>query len=137
MQIARTLQLTIISISLCLAGCASSTPTPAKGSPSVKEAYEAAMRFETHTDGVKRKTLELPMLEAETTPMLTTLNAQFPALKNPQSVMYIFGHYAGAEQLPVAGHFVPFALYPQTYYALPSEVSMPTNDGQFGVMTDD
>lgn len=64
-----------------------------------------------------------------------TLNAQFPTLPNPQSKMYIFGHFAGDsfenEQVPVAGHFVPFSLYTRNYYALPNEVLMPYNDGQF------
>ena len=62
--------------------------------------------------------------------VMNTLNSQFPTLPNPRSLMYIFGHYAGNDQLPVPGHFVTFSLYNQTYYALPGEVNTPYNDGQ-------
>ena len=63
--------------------------------------------------------------------VVNTLDSQFPTLPNPKSLMYIFGHYAGNNQLPVPGHFVTFSLYNQTYYALPGEVNTPYNDGQF------
>jgi len=143
----------ISSSLLTLSGCASGIASPVPGSPTVAEAYHASMLGQTtfsrsqdfyaaphqsmtlHTGHVH---LPVPEIRAAgssarviSASVANTLNAQFPTIPNPQSVMYVFGHYAGKGLLPVAGHFVPFSLYTRSYYALPNEVLMPYNDGQF------
>lgn len=125
---------------LLLTGCASGVSSPSTGAPSVKQVYAAAMQGRSYFEveiALESQHFQLPTITREANVIANTLDAQFPTVKNPQSVMYIFGHYAGAEQLPVTGHFVPFPLYPKTYYALPSEVLMPFNDGQFGEAIND
>jgi conjugative transfer region lipoprotein (TIGR03751 family) len=131
---------------LGLSGCSSSLAAHPPGSPTVADAYTAAMRGDTsYSKEISENNFDnqvvhvsrtnLPNMEKAQTithePIMGVLNAQFPMLPNPQSKMYVFGHFAGDGQVPVAGHFVPFSLYTRNYYALPNEVLMPYNDGQF------
>jgi conjugative transfer region lipoprotein (TIGR03751 family) len=48
-------------------------------------------------------------------------NNLFPALPNPQVVMYIAPHLAGQDEAPVPGYITAFNLFEQTHYALPGE----------------
>lgn len=153
MIIHKALIIALISMSLLeLGGCASGIVDPVPGSPTVADSYNAAMHGQTTfyrgqrteyssnapLSNGSRPRLELPRLSHASqehpnnkNETESTLSAQFPKLPNPKSVMYVFGHYAGREQLPVAGHFVPFSLYRRNYYAMPNEVLRPYNDGQF------
>jgi len=134
---------------LGLGGCASGIVDPVPGSPTVADSYSAAMHGQTTFDRNQQmrdiaqenlknqKTLVLPKLsqrENENVRVESALNAQFPELPNPKSIMYVFGHYAGNGEIPVAGHFVPFSFYTRNYYAMPNEVLRPYNDGQFNSM---
>ena len=145
--------ITILLISahvLALGGCASGIVDPVPGSPTVADAYGAAMHsrttfiqgdevsmnsYQQNSNPVPHRGMQLPVLPTPTHSrylrLEKTLNAQCPTLPNPKSVMYVFGHYAGSREIPVAGHFVPFSLYTRTYYALPNDVLTPYNDGQF------
>ncbi len=128
-----------------LTGCTGGIVDPVAGSPTVADAYRAAQHGETtynqSADQAGQNTvppLSLPDLSKTSSQnggnqpsFESTLNAQFPTLPNPNSLMYVFGHYAGDDELPIPGHFVPFSLYTRTYYAMPNEVLMPYNDGQF------
>lgn len=132
---------------LALQGCASGIKDPVPGSPTVAEVYGAAMLGRTtflhrgnahpvqNNYAVRHFSKSLSALpqpvHGQRLTLENSLNAQFPTLPNPKSVMYVFGHYASAGAIPVAGHFVPFSLYTRTYYALPNEVLAPYNDGQF------
>ncbi len=143
----RLITIALINVGvLALGGCTSGIVNPVSGSPTVADAYHAAMHGQTtftrrrqayyQQDRLMQKRgIQLPVLpqpvHANQHTLETTLNAQFPTLPNPKSVMYVFGHYAGDGEIPVAGHFVPFSLYTRTYYALPNEVLTPYNDGQF------
>lgn len=153
MTLVKAITTVLISITLLgLGGCASGIVDPVKGSPTVADSYQAAMRGQTsfyqgqqsdyrcseYRSGDKVRRLELPMSSRHSakrknsgTELESTLSAQFPKVPNPKSVMYVFGHYAGNGQIPVAGHFVPFSLYTRNYYAMPNEVLSPYNDGQF------
>lgn len=126
-----------------LTGC-SGYVVPPKGAPSMADVYDAANTGQTTyfdgspNEGDQSGSMESPSIPATSdvaSPLgqriVKTLNAQFPTLPNPESLMYIFGHYAGADQMPVPGHFVVFHLYNKTYNALPNEVNVPVSDGQF------
>lgn len=125
-------------LALSVVGCSTDFGHPRAGSPSMSQMYGMANRgdFEStnrdyhpvHTQAVPRPHI---MTASDKSRIQSTLESQFPKLKNPQSMMYIFGHYAGKEQLPVPGHFTAFPLYEHNYYALPNEVQTPYNDGQF------
>lgn len=133
----------LISSILVLTGCSTGVITPDDGQPSMSQAYEAAVNDDTtftpttekgqNTIAMPANNTALPVATVTQNPVgvASTLNSQFPTLPNPQSVMYIFGHYAGDEQLPVPGHFTAFSLYTQIHYALPTEIQRPYNDGQF------
>lgn len=138
--------LTIVLISqlVLLASCSTGVSTPDDGQPSMSQAYDAAVMGQTvYTPSVDKHGVSqadmpannaaLPTATVSVGPTViaSTLNSQFPTLPNPQSVMYIFGHYAGDEQLPIPGHFTAFSLYTQNHYALPTEIQRPYNDGQF------
>jgi len=152
MTVVKAITTVLISFSLLgLGGCASGIVDPIPGSPTVADSYQAAMRGQTtfnqgqqtayrsseYRSGDNVRRLELPMPSRHTSQRSTntgiesTLSAQFPQVPNPKSVMYVFGHFAGNGQIPVAGHFVPFSLYRRNYYAMPNEVLSPYNDGQF------
>lgn len=138
---------------LFLTGCTGGIVDPVAGSPTVADAYTAAQHGKTTYDQSDDQAnqnennesseknvspLSLPVISnsdlgngGNQASFESTLNAQFPTLPNPNCLMYVFGHYAGDDELPVPGHFVPFSLYTRTYYAMPNEVLMPYNDGQF------
>lgn len=137
------LTIALISIDfLTLSGCSSDLNQGASDNPTVADAYLAAMQNGTAYNVETRRAVSKDTLKNNRLPAVSktalasesitnTLNTQFPTLPNPQSKMYIFGHFTGNEQIPVSGHFVPFSLYTRTYYALPNEVLKPYNDGQF------
>jgi conjugative transfer region lipoprotein (TIGR03751 family) len=137
----------ISGAAIALSGC-SGFVKPPKGAPTMAQVYAAGNAGESNfynagddpisSGSVVRPTAtstlpeqNLAKSKISNAGIVSTLNSQFPTLPNPQSLMYIFGHYAGNGHLPVPGHFVSFALYNHTYYALPNEVMTPYNDGQF------
>ena len=132
---------------MSLAGC-SGFVAPPKGSPTMAEVYKAGNdgqdtfynaddQSASPSAAIGTQNAALPTMgnlsasNIQGSDFVNTLNSQFPTVPNPQSLMYIFGHYAGADEMPVPGHFIAFPLYDKTYYALPGEVMMPYNDGQF------
>ena len=112
-----------------LSGCASYIVPP--GSPSMAQVYAAANQGQTtwRSDEGNNASVREPLHRA-TLPAISQIASskirvhRFPVLPNPQSVMMIFGHYAGNDQVPVPEHVIAFPLYTQTYYALPSEVQI-------------
>ncbi|WP_234271850.1 TIGR03751 family conjugal transfer lipoprotein [Billgrantia ethanolica] len=50
--------------------------------------------------------------------------SQFTRLPNPDLVMYVFPHLAGAE-VPIPGYSTVFSLYTRPQYAMPGETSRP------------
>ena len=135
-----------ISLTTLLCGCSSGIISARDGNPTMEQTYNVAKDEQTSFSPSDNAQIEstarvignnaaLPSATVVQSPgqITSTLDSQFPTVPNPQSVMYIFGHYAGDEQLPVPGHFTAFALYTQTHYALPDEIQRPYNDGQFGV----
>lgn len=131
--------LVLINSVLLISGCSTGVMSPDDGAPTMVQSYRAAMQQQTSfaqgssPRNSNNDTVSLPLLANDHSiqPILDTLNRQFPILPNPQSVMYIFGHYAGDEQLPVPGHFTAFPLYLENHYAIPNEIIQPYNDGQF------
>lgn len=140
-KITRLSTIALISLStILLGGCSAGMIQPQKGSPNMADVYAASQAGQTtyfqgqdnHHTQTSVAGFSLPKHQAsQSTGVISTINSQFPTLPNPQSLMYIFGHYAGAQQLPVPGHYTAFPLYNETHYALPNEVLMPYNDGQF------
>lgn len=47
--------------------------------------------------------------------------SQFQRLPNPDLVMYVFPHLAGAEQAPIPGYSTLFPFYTKVQYAMPGE----------------
>ena len=153
MKISITRLLITVSTSICvamLAGCSAGMIKAPKGSPTMAEVYQASQNGRTSFYNAGDSARGSGVIRGDNTALphttvnmsgagaynrkegvVNTLNSQFPTLPNPQSLMYIFGHYAGDGQLPVPGHFIVFALYNRTHYALPAEVMTTYNDGQF------
>ncbi|MGH7395628.1 MAG: TIGR03751 family conjugal transfer lipoprotein, partial [Candidatus Methylomirabilales bacterium] len=50
----------------------------------------------------------------------TEIEALFPALPNPQLVLYVYPHL-GEDGAPVPGYATAFPLYERVEYALPGE----------------
>jgi len=134
----------LILLAVSLAACSTGFVKPEKGSPTVAQVYGAANVGQTHfyaggrrtvKASGKFKTVGLPNIKLaqniQGKRMINSLNAQFPKLPNPEIIMYIFGHHTANGYIPVPGHFTEFSMYDRNYYALPSEVLMPYNDGQF------
>lgn len=138
-MILKKIPITIVLISLVvvISSCSTGVMSPDDGDPTMAQTYSAAVD-EQNTFAVAETTPQaaisgLPMvaINKPIQPISSTLDSQFPTLANPQNVMYIFGHYAGDEQLPVPGHFTAFPMYLEMHYAIPSEIMQPYNDGQF------
>lgn len=52
--------------------------------------------------------------------------SQFPRLPNPDLVMYVFPHLAGADPVPIPGYSTVFSLYSRPQYAMPGETARPS-----------
>lgn len=81
------------------------------------EAREALRRPLTETavkSGVARNTSYTRTVENET-------NQQFRRLPDPDLVMYIFPHLAGADPVPIPGYSTVFPFYERVHYAMPGE----------------
>ncbi|WP_111414525.1 TIGR03751 family conjugal transfer lipoprotein [Billgrantia lactosivorans] len=51
--------------------------------------------------------------------------SQFTRLDNPDLVMYVFPHLAGADPVPIPGYSTVFPLYSRLQYAMPGETARP------------
>lgn len=51
--------------------------------------------------------------------------SQFSRLPNPDLVMYVFPHLAGADPVPIPGYSTVFTLYSRPQYAMPGESARP------------
>ena len=119
------------SISLVLAGCASTKEAvlPQDG-PSMKAIYESHVQeMNTRDPQVIRRVLgNRPILMGEealqgyTRDAFNEIDLLFPRLPNPTLVMYVFPHLAGDAHAPVPGYATAFPMYDQVEYALPGEV---------------
>ena len=123
--------LAIASISLVLAGCASTKDTvlPQDG-PSMKAIYEGHVH-EMNADNpqvIRGELGDRPIdageaaLHGYTRDAFNEIDVLFPRLPNPTLVMYIFPHLAGYAGAPVPGYTTAFPMYEQVEYALPGEV---------------
>lgn len=70
-----------------------------------------------------RRTVDTPheLQEPYTRLAINEINSQFQRLPNPDLVMYVYPHLAGAEQVPVPGYSTVFPLYSKVQYAMPGE----------------
>ncbi len=119
------------SISLILAGCASSKDAvlPQDG-PSMKAIYESHVnkmnaqspQVVRHELGNRRLDTGESALQGYTRDAFNEIDILFPRLPNPTLVMYVFPHLAGETQAPVPGYATAFPMYEKVEYALPGEV---------------
>tara|TARA_R110002110_G_scaffold158656_1_gene356146 strand:+ start:25827 stop:26216 length:390 start_codon:yes stop_codon:yes gene_type:complete len=119
-----------LSISLLLAGCASSKDTilPQNG-PSMRDIYDAHVQTSEGEDprrrlpaaGLRAPGHHLSDLGAAARADYRAISARFMRVSNPTLVMYIFPHLAGAHWVPVPGYSTVFPLYERAEYALPGE----------------
>ncbi|PLW83343.1 TIGR03751 family conjugal transfer lipoprotein [Kineobactrum sediminis] len=119
-----------LSISLLLAGCASSKDTilPQDG-PTMREIYNAHVRTSEGEDrrtrlptaGLRAPGHHLSDLGTAAQADYEALSARFTRVANPTLVMYIFPHLAGVHRVPVPGYSTVFPLYERVEYALPGE----------------
>lgn len=49
------------------------------------------------------------------------INAQFERLPDPDLILYVFPHLAGADPVPVPGYSTVFSFYERVHYAMPGE----------------
>ncbi len=132
MKYPSTLIFVLSSISLVLAGCASSKDAilPQDG-PSMKAIYEnhvnemnaQSSQVIRHELGNRRLDSGESALQGYTRDAFNEIDILFPRLPNPTLVMYVFPHLAGETQAPVPGYATAFPMYEQVEYALPGEVS--------------
>jgi len=131
MQNLSTLIGVLASISLGLAGCASTKEAvlPQDG-PSMKMIYEQhfseigardpqAIHHELGGRVIRSGTDALHGYTREAHNEIDTI---FPRLPNPTLVMYIFPHLVGEDGVPVPGYATTFTMYERVEYALPGEV---------------
>ena len=133
MQNLSTLIGVLASISLGLAGCASTKEAvlPQDG-PSMKTIYEQHFqemgtrdpRAIRHELGGRTIDTGTDALHGYTREAHNEIDTIFPRLPNPTLVMYVFPHLAGEESVPVPGYATTFPMYERVEYALPGEVPM-------------
>jgi len=133
MQNLSTLIGVLASISLGLAGCASTKEAvlPQDG-PAMKTIYEKHFQEMGARDPqVIRQELNgrtigtgVAALHGYTREAHNEIDTIFPRLPNPTLVMYVYPHLAGEEGVPVPGYATTFPMYERVEYALPGEVSI-------------
>jgi conjugative transfer region lipoprotein (TIGR03751 family) len=131
MQNLSTLIGVLASISLGLAGCASTKEAvlPQNG-PSMKTIYKHHFQEMGTQDpyAVRHKLGDRTIdtgtnaLHGYTREVNNEIDTIFPRLPNPTLVMYVFPHLAGEEGVPVPGYATTFPMYERVEYALPGEV---------------
>lgn len=70
-----------------------------------------------------RRSVDVPhdLQEPYTRTAINEINSQFQRLPNPDLIMYVYPHLAGAEQAPIPGYSTVFPFYTKVQYALPGE----------------
>lgn len=70
-----------------------------------------------------RRAMDVPhdLQEPYSRTAINEINSQFQRLPNPDLIMYVYPHLAGAEQAPIPGYSTVFPLYTKIQYALPGE----------------
>ena len=126
----------LVSISLVLAGCASTKEAvlPQDG-PSMQAIYEQHITQMNARDplAIRHELGERPVVRGDgalhgyTRDADNEIDAIFPRLPNPTLVMYVFPHLAGGA--PVPGYATAFPLYEGVEYGLPGEVPAPSGGG--------
>lgn len=72
-----------------------------------------------------RRSLVEPLTPSHSVPYTRTaqneIDRQFHRLPNPDLLMYVFPHRAGAEAVPVPGYTTVFPMHQRVQYAMPGE----------------
>lgn len=114
-----------LSISLALTGCASKQAILPQDLPSMQQIYER--HFDVRRlrgdpgAGVRERAPDaepVTVVPAATAPAAARV---FTRLPNPDLILYVYPHLAGAEGVPVPGYATAFPLYERVEYALPGE----------------
>ncbi len=120
--------LTLVLISLLLAGCASNKESvlPQDG-PTMKEIYTGHLVSINQDNSPAKETALLSSAGIDhyvgfIREAANEIDTLFPRLPNPTLVMYIFPHLSGEERHPVPGYVTSFPFYETVEYALPGEV---------------
>jgi conjugative transfer region lipoprotein (TIGR03751 family) len=131
-----TAALTSISLVLALGGCASTKedifPKDMRPMNDVYDEHFAGLRtrgiegarMRLHAESPQRPAAsEGSQLEVAgyTREARTEIEVLFPALPNPQLILYIYPHL-GEDGAPVPGYATAFPMYERVEYALPGEV---------------
>ena len=111
-----------------VSGCSSSIPKPKKGRD-LHSMFDAHSHIETsdQTDGRQpvrpRDAPQNPHeLHEYTRDVHNEVHNVFSWIPNPVLYLYVPPHVVGAEGLPITGYTIPFKMYEQNHFALPSEV---------------
>lgn len=115
---------------LVIGGCASNKDAliPQDGPP-MAEIYKKHMAgLDGSSSRLARERLPLrPPEDADPTPFTRTalneINTRFGRVPNPDLVMYVFPHLAGAGQYPVPAYTTVFPMYDTVHYAMPGEIA--------------
>ncbi len=131
MQRSIRLLVSLVSISLGLAGCATNKEAvlPQDG-PSMKAIYDSHFeQMGTNTVSAVRVELSRRPVDADSASLqgfsrdaYNELDITFPRLPNPVLVMFIFPHLATEERVPIPGYSTTFPMYERIEYSLPGEV---------------
>jgi conjugative transfer region lipoprotein (TIGR03751 family) len=125
MQILSRIILATIWISL-MTSC-SSNVIPKSG-PSMEQVYDSYSNDRPHSYSTSSKRKMLPQrLAGQRTFKGYVANdsadTEFHKLPNPELTMYVFPHFAAADQVPIPGYPTKFSAYEQDHYVLQNEIS--------------
>jgi conjugative transfer region lipoprotein (TIGR03751 family) len=121
----------ILAIATALAGCAfsgSKEATIPSDGPTMSEVYKQHMSSSAADSTAWRERLPLrepddPSLTPYTRTAADEIENRFTRLPNPDLVMYVTPHLAGAGRYPVPGYTTAFPMYESVEYAMPGEVA--------------
>lgn len=131
-------RLIVISGVLMMGGCASSSTEmwDMENAPEMQALWQTAAGNDDVTQrglldrrSALRRGIDHEALAAQregyTRDAANEIHSQFSRLPNPDLVMYVFPHLAGADPVPIPGYSTVFPLYARPQFALPGETSRP------------
>lgn len=126
--------LTTLVVAMPLAGCAThKEQLLPHGETTMLDVWQRETGRSSHRQLLEaRQALRRPLTDADSNAMLAQheaytrtasneINSQFKRLPNPDLIMYVFPHLAGAERVPVPGYSTVFPLHERVHYVLPGE----------------
>jgi conjugative transfer region lipoprotein (TIGR03751 family) len=115
-----------ITLTSLLSACTSNVIP--KSGPSMEQVYDSYSHERAHGYSTSSKRKILPQRLAGQSTFKgyvepDSADTEFHKLPNPELTMYVFPHFAAADQVPIPGYPTKFSAYEHDHYVLQNEIN--------------